>query len=74
VLVDPADRRLGVSRSRWGTHADGMLVRSAVAVPTALTKKDAPDRAAGKDTQTGRIDWQQAELYGTGQLRPALPR
>ena len=51
-----------------------MLVRTAVAVPTALTKTDAPDRAAGKDTQTGRIDWQRAELSGTGQLRPALPK
>jgi hypothetical protein len=73
VLVDSADRRLDVNLA-WGTHADGMLVRSAVAVPAALTKKDAPDRAAGKDTQTGRIDWQRAELSGTGQLRPALPK
>lgn len=61
MLVDPADRRLDVIRSRWGTHADGMPVRSAVAVRTALTKKDASDRAAGKDANrpdrlaTGRI-------------------
>ena len=49
----------------------GLLVQGVTAarlVADAPTG-DASDRIAGKDTRTGRIDWQQADLSGTGQTR-----
>ena len=52
-----------------------MAVGATTVAPTA----DAPGRIADKDTRTGRIDWQQADLSGAGHScygpngRPAAP-
>jgi hypothetical protein len=53
----------------------GLLVQGVMAArPVAdAPTGDAPDRIAGKDTRTGRIDWQRTDLSGTGQGRPTLP-
>lgn len=42
--------------------------RLAADVPTGY----AEDRMAGTETRTGRIDWQRADLSGTGHPRPDL--
>jgi hypothetical protein len=45
----------------------------AAGLTTIAPTGDTPDRIAGEDIRTGRIDWQRPDISGTGQKRPTLP-
>jgi hypothetical protein len=75
VPVDPARSLLTCDEVSILSFTHGAPVRAVMSgrLTAVAPARRGPDRMAGKDMRTGRIDWQRADLSGTGHQPTLMP-